>query len=76
MGRKKIKIEAKEDVYDQSMTYGKRRNGLLKKAKELSIMCDVPLLLLFSSPRDENSYQTFLGEQWYDFCSQTFYVVV
>jgi SRF-type transcription factor (DNA-binding and dimerisation domain) len=72
MGRKKIKIEAKEDSYDQSVTYGKRRNGLLKKAKELSLLCDVPLVLLFSSPRNKDSYQAFLGEQRYYFALRLF----
>jgi SRF-type transcription factor (DNA-binding and dimerisation domain) len=72
MGRNKIKIETK-DAYDKTATHDKRKMCLLKKAKELFVLYDVPLLLLFSSPRDENSYNFFLGEQSYIFWSQFFY---
>ncbi|TYI03898.1 hypothetical protein ES332_A11G374800v1 [Gossypium tomentosum] len=40
MGRGKIEIKKIENLNSRQVTFSKRRNGLLKKAKELSITCD------------------------------------
>ncbi|KAH7865774.1 hypothetical protein Vadar_011030 [Vaccinium darrowii] len=40
MGRGKIVIRRIDDTTSRQVTFSKRRNGLLKKAKELSILCD------------------------------------
>ncbi|MFQ6642768.1 hypothetical protein Gotur_018664 [Gossypium turneri] len=50
MGRKKIKIQRLEDIKARQTKYYKRKTGILKKAKELSILCDVEVVLLLSSP--------------------------
>ncbi|XP_042018857.1 agamous-like MADS-box protein AGL27 [Salvia splendens] len=51
MGRRKLKIERIEDKSSRQVTFSKRRNGLFKKAKELSVLCDVDVaLIIFSSP--------------------------
>ncbi|KAF3340892.1 MADS-box transcription factor 25-like protein [Carex littledalei] len=63
MGLNKIEIKTKETLYERKETYGKRRKGLLNKAKELSVMCDVPLMLLFFSPSTEKPPHIFLGDQ-------------
>lgn len=46
MGRKKIKIERIPDERNRSVTFTKRKNGLLKKARELSILCDCDIAVL------------------------------
>jgi len=43
MGRKKIKIEKIADERNRQVTYTKRKNGLLKKAMELAVLCDCEL---------------------------------
>ncbi|OAY65796.1 MADS-box transcription factor 27, partial [Ananas comosus] len=40
MGRGKIAIRRIDDAASRQVTFSKRRNGLLKKAKELAILCD------------------------------------
>ncbi|KAM0936084.1 putative transcription factor MADS-type1 family [Dioscorea sansibarensis] len=50
MGRGKIEIRRIEDSSSRQVTFSKRRNGLLKKAKELGILCDAEIgLIVFSS---------------------------
>nr|XP_012463561.1 unnamed protein product [Gossypium raimondii] len=50
MGRGKIEIKKIEKSSSRQVTFSKRRNGLLKKAKELAILCDAELgLIIFSS---------------------------
>ncbi|KAJ7956411.1 Agamous-like MADS-box protein [Quillaja saponaria] len=50
MGRVKLKIKRLESTSNRQVTYSKRRNGILKKAKELSILCDIDIILLMFSP--------------------------
>ncbi|XP_075108813.1 MADS-box transcription factor 23-like [Nicotiana tabacum] len=50
MGRGKIAIRKIDNITSRQVTFSKRRNGLLKKAKELSILCDAEVgLIIFSS---------------------------
>ncbi|MBA0810509.1 hypothetical protein Gohar_002500 [Gossypium harknessii] len=56
MGRKKIKIQRLEDIKARQTKYYKRKTGILKKAKELSILCDVEVVLLLSSPAAKISF--------------------
>ncbi|KAK4770492.1 hypothetical protein SAY87_031024 [Trapa incisa] len=50
MGRGKIAIEKIDDSTRRQVTFSKRRNGLLKKAKELAILCDAEVgVMIFSS---------------------------
>jgi MADS-box transcription factor, plant len=50
MGRGKIVIRRIDNSTSRQVTFSKRRNGLLKKAKELSILCDAQVgLIVFSS---------------------------
>ena len=50
MGRGKIVIKRIEDSTSRQVTFSKRRNGLLKKARELSILCDAQVgVIVFSS---------------------------
>ncbi|XP_057802816.1 MADS-box transcription factor 23-like [Salvia miltiorrhiza] len=50
MGRGKIVIRRIDNSTNRQVTFSKRRNGLLKKARELSILCDAEIgLIIFSS---------------------------
>jgi MADS-box transcription factor len=50
MGRGKIAIRRIDNSTSRQVTFSKRRNGLLKKAKELSILCDAEVgVIIFSS---------------------------
>ncbi|GMY18815.1 agamous-like MADS-box protein AGL18 isoform X1 [Fagus crenata] len=50
MGRGKIEIKKIENLNSRQVTFSKRRTGLLKKAKELSVLCDAEVaVIIFSS---------------------------
>ncbi|QCD83568.1 MADS-box transcription factor [Vigna unguiculata] len=50
MGKKKLEIKRIENKSSRQITFSKRRNGLMKKARELSILCDAKVaLFIFSS---------------------------
>ncbi|KAL9319196.1 hypothetical protein ACSQ67_015713 [Phaseolus vulgaris] len=50
MGRGKIEIKKIENLNSRQVTFSKRRNGLLKKARELSVLCDAEVaVIIFSS---------------------------
>uniref|UniRef100_A0AAU7LJE7 MADS30 n=1 Tax=Hippophae rhamnoides TaxID=193516 RepID=A0AAU7LJE7_9ROSA len=49
MVRGKIVIRRIDNSTSRQVTFSKRRNGLLKKAKELSILCDAEVgVMIFS----------------------------
>ncbi|KAL3730053.1 hypothetical protein ACJRO7_027109 [Eucalyptus globulus] len=49
MGRGKIVIKRIDDSTSRQVTFSKRRKGLIKKARELSILCDAEVgLIVFS----------------------------
>ncbi|KMT18771.1 hypothetical protein BVRB_2g028880 isoform B [Beta vulgaris subsp. vulgaris] len=50
MGRGKIEIKKIENANSRQVTFSKRRSGLLKKAHELSVLCDAEVaVIIFSS---------------------------
>nr|ACR16050.1 DEFICIENS-like MADS-box transcription factor [Spiranthes odorata] len=50
MGRGKIQIKKIENPTSRQVTYSKRRLGIMKKAKELTVLCDAQVfLIMFSS---------------------------
>ncbi|KAK3217906.1 hypothetical protein Dsin_011876 [Dipteronia sinensis] len=53
MGRGKIEIKRIENLNSRQVTFSKRRNGLLKKAKELSVLCDAELILVKEDCREK-----------------------
>ncbi|GAY63139.1 hypothetical protein CUMW_223230 [Citrus unshiu] len=50
MGRVKVQIKRIENTTNRQVTFSKRRNGLVKKAYELSVLCDVDVALIMFSP--------------------------
>ncbi|KAM0829282.1 hypothetical protein ACQ4PT_066976 [Festuca glaucescens] len=50
MGRVKLPIKRIENNTNRHVTFSKRRNGLIKKAYELSVLCDIDIALLMFSP--------------------------
>ncbi|PUZ53645.1 hypothetical protein GQ55_5G067700 [Panicum hallii var. hallii] len=59
MGRGKIEIKRIENSTNRQVTFSKRRNGILKKAREISVLCDAEVgVVIFSS-----------AGKLYDFCS-------
>ncbi|KAJ4842426.1 Agamous-like MADS-box protein tm6 [Turnera subulata] len=50
MGRGKIEIKMIENPTNRQVTYSKRRNGIFKKAQELTVLCDAQVsLIMFSN---------------------------
>ncbi|TXG53037.1 hypothetical protein EZV62_022206 [Acer yangbiense] len=46
MGRGKIEIKRIENSSNRQVTYSKRRNGIIKKAKEITVLCDAKVSLI------------------------------
>uniref|UniRef100_A0A7N1A293 MADS-box domain-containing protein n=1 Tax=Kalanchoe fedtschenkoi TaxID=63787 RepID=A0A7N1A293_KALFE len=50
MGRGKVELKRIEDKSSRQVTFSKRKSGLMKKANELSVLCDVDVaVFIFSS---------------------------
>lgn len=49
MGRGKIEIKRIENANSRQVTFSKRRAGLLKKAHELSVLCDSEVAVIVFS---------------------------
>ncbi|KAJ8545381.1 hypothetical protein K7X08_017964 [Anisodus acutangulus] len=66
LGRGKIEIKRIENTTNRQVTFCKRRNGLLKKAYELSVLCDAEVALIVFSSRgrlyEYANNRNFLGE--------------
>ncbi|XP_010269077.1 PREDICTED: floral homeotic protein PMADS 2 [Nelumbo nucifera] len=57
MGRGKIEIKRIENSTNRQVTYSKRRNGIMKKAKEITVLCDAEVsLVIFSSTGKMSEY--------------------
>ncbi|XP_057502217.1 agamous-like MADS-box protein AGL104 isoform X2 [Actinidia eriantha] len=56
MGRVKLQIKKIENTTNRQVTFSKRRNGLMKKAYELSVLCDVDVALIMFSPSGRLSF--------------------
>lgn len=63
MGRVKLQIKRIENNTNRQVTFSKRRNGLIKKAYELSILCDIDIALIMFSPSGRLSQ--FSGKRRY-----------
>nr|ACB69509.1 SEPALLATA3-like MADS-box protein [Crocus sativus] len=61
MGRGRVELKRIENKINRQVTFAKRRNGLLKKAYELSVLCDAEVALIVFSNRGK----------LYEFCSSS-----
>jgi len=57
MGRNKIKIERIANERNRQATFTKRKNGLFKKAMELSILCDCEISLIIFNNQSGKYFQ-------------------
>jgi hypothetical protein len=64
MGRGKVELKRIENKISRQVTFAKRRNGLLKKAYELSLLCDAEVALIIFSGRGR--LFEFSSSSWYD----------
>lgn len=53
MGRGKIEIAMIENASSRQVTFNKRRAGLMKKAYELSVLCDAEIVVIVFSSTGE-----------------------
>ncbi|KAK0574665.1 hypothetical protein LWI29_027009 [Acer saccharum] len=51
MGRGRVELKRIENKINRQVTFAKRRNGLLKKAYELSVLCEAEVALIIFSSR-------------------------
>ncbi|KAH7570521.1 hypothetical protein JRO89_XS05G0124600 [Xanthoceras sorbifolium] len=59
MGRRKLQVKRIENKSSRQVAFSKRRNGLIKKSREIAVLCDVDVaLVVFSS-----------SGKLYEFCS-------
>ena len=49
MGRGKVQLKRIENKINRQVTFSKRRAGLLKKAHEISVLCDAEVALIVFS---------------------------
>jgi SRF-type transcription factor (DNA-binding and dimerisation domain) len=64
MGRGRVELKRIENKINRQVTFAKRRNGLLKKAYELSVLCDAEVGLIIFSSRG----------RLFEFCSSPRYI--
>jgi SRF-type transcription factor (DNA-binding and dimerisation domain) len=66
MGRGRVELKRIENKINRQVTFAKRRNGLLKKAYELSVLCDAEVaLIIFNS-----------HGRLFEFCSSPRYICI
>ncbi|XP_076895708.1 agamous-like MADS-box protein AGL27 isoform X1 [Bidens hawaiensis] len=51
MGRRKLEMKRIEDKSSRLVTFSKRRSGLVNKARQLSVLCDVDVAVIVFSAR-------------------------
>ncbi|GAV56502.1 SRF-TF domain-containing protein/K-box domain-containing protein, partial [Cephalotus follicularis] len=65
MGRGRVQLKRIENKINRQVTFSKRRSGLLKKAHEISVLCDAEVALIIFSNRGK------LFEYSTDSCMET-----
>ncbi|GFQ01322.1 mads-box transcription factor 16 [Phtheirospermum japonicum] len=63
IGRVKLKTQRLESLSSRQVTYGKRRAGILKKAQEIFVLCEIDIILIMFSPTGKPSI--FRGQRRY-----------
>ncbi|KAL9149117.1 hypothetical protein ABFS82_12G089900 [Erythranthe guttata] len=65
MGRGKVELRRIENKINRQVTFSKRRAGLLKKANEISVLCDAEVALIVFSHKGK--LFEFSSDSWYVF---------
>ncbi|KAJ0791691.1 putative transcription factor MADS-type1 family [Helianthus annuus] len=68
MGRRKLEIKRIEDKSSRLVTFSKRRSGLFKKARHLSVLCDADVAVIVFSARGK-LYEFSSGSSNRNICS-------
>jgi MADS-box transcription factor len=63
MGRGKVQLKRIENKINRQVTFSKRRSGLLKKAHEISVLCDAEVALIIFSTKGK--LYEFATDSWY-----------
>lgn len=59
MGRGKIEIKRIENSTNRQVTYSKRRNGIIKKATEITVLCDAKVsVVIFANNGKMHAYHS------------------
>nr|AAQ16200.1 putative Apetala1-like MADS-box transcription factor [Crocus sativus] len=59
MGRGRVELKRIENTINRQVTFSKRRGGLLKKANEISVLCDADVaIIIFSTKGKLSEYST------------------
>ena len=59
MGKGRVQLKRIENEINRQVTFSKRRSGLLKKAHEISVLCDAEVaLIVFSTKGKLFEYST------------------
>uniref|UniRef100_A0A803L777 Uncharacterized protein n=1 Tax=Chenopodium quinoa TaxID=63459 RepID=A0A803L777_CHEQI len=56
MGRGKIEIKRIENATNRQVTFSKRRNGIIKKAKEITVLCDAKVSVVIFANNNGKMY--------------------
>lgn len=64
--RGKIQMRRIENASSRQVTFFKRRNGLLKKARELSVLCDAEVAVIIFS-QNGKLYEFASTDKWVSF---------
>lgn len=60
MGRRKVEIKRIQDDRARKVTFAKRKHGLVKKAMELSLLCDCDIaLLIFTREKPDQKFYKY-----------------
>lgn len=63
MGRRKVQIKRIDDDRARKVTFAKRKHGLVKKAMELSLLCDCDIaLLIFTREKPDQRFYKYTSK--------------
>ena len=75
MGRGKIEIKRIENSTNRQVTYSKRRSGIIKKATEITVLCEAKVsLIIFSYNGKMHAYHSSNSSYVHRFYSIYFYI--
>ncbi|RHN74250.1 putative transcription factor MADS-type1 family [Medicago truncatula] len=63
MGRGRVQLKKIENKINRQVTFSKRRSGLLKKAHEISVLCDAEVALIVFS--NKGKLYEYSSDPWY-----------